>query len=467
MENNDLKNEYQPENQSVYSQNKTMIKGFLVCLLVLGLLIPIPFILNLIEERQGNKEKVITEISDKWSGKQTIYGPFIEVTYMENVNDGQGKVVKQQVKKYISANDLNINGTIDTQLKSRSIYEAVVYNSKLNINSKFKNYSDMLNEVEVSAENVVSTKIVFGISDSKGYENKVIVQSNNKNYPLNMDNITSTITIQPEVRVENGEYLEQVSTTKKVMPVQMMSQKIDPSTFDFNQVSINLVMKGSQMLNIIPSAINTKVDLATNWKDLKYDGNFLPNSDPETKNGKTNVKWSIYQQNPLQGQIWQDASNFSDYSFGVNFLQMNDHYDKTYRSTKYAILFIGLTFVAFFFIESRNNFNIHLVQYALVGFAICVNFVLLLSLSEYLGFDIAYFISSGATILLITFFVNSFLKSFGLTFKITLMLILLYAFIYSVLQLKEHALLVGSIGLFIIVAILMYYSKNIEWNKTK
>jgi len=467
MENNDLENEYQPENESVYSQNKTMIKGFLVCLLVLGLLIPIPFILNLIEERQGNKEKVITEISDKWSGKQTIYGPFIEVTYMENVNDGQGKIVKQQVKKYISANDLNINGTIDTQLKSRSIYEAVVYNSKLNINSKFKNYSDMLAEMEVNAENIVSTKIVFGISDSKGYENKVIVQSNNKNYPLNMDNITSTITIQPEVRVENGEYLEQVSTTKKVMPVQMMSQKIDPSTFDFNQVSINLVMKGSQMLNIIPSAINTKVDLTTNWKDLKYDGNFLPNSDPETKNGKTNVKWSIYQQNPLQGQIWQDASNFSDYSFGVNFLQMNDHYDKTYRSTKYAILFIGLTFVAFFFIESRNNFNIHLVQYALVGFAICVNFVLLLSLSEYLGFDIAYFISSGATILLITFFVNSFLKSFGLTFKITLMLILLYTFIYSVLQLKEHALLVGSIGLFIIVAILMYYSKNIEWNRTK
>ncbi|HAR73126.1 MAG TPA: inner membrane protein [Flavobacteriaceae bacterium] len=467
MENNDLENEYQAENQSVYSQNKTMIKGFLVCLLVLGLLIPIPFILNLIEERQGNKEKVITEISDKWSGKQTIYGPFIEVSYMENVNDAQGKVVKQQMKKYVSANDLNINGTIDTQLKSRSIYEAVVYNSKLNINSKFKNYSEILAEMEVSPENVVSTKIVFGISDSKGYENKVVVQSNNKNYPLNMDNSSTSIDIQPEVRAENGEYTEQTTTIKKVMPVQMMSQKIDPSTFDFNQVSINLVMKGSQMLNFIPSAINTKVDLTTNWKDLKYDGNFLPNSDPETKNGKTNMKWSIYQQNPLQGQIWQDASNFSDYSFGVNFLQMNDHYDKTYRSTKYAILFIGLTFVAFFFIESRNNFNIHLVQYALVGFAICVNFVLLLSLSEYLGFDIAYFISSGATILLITFFVNSFLKSFGLTFKITLMLILLYAFIYSVLQLKEHALLVGSIGLFIIVAILMYYSKNIEWNKTK
>ncbi|MGU9939198.1 cell envelope integrity protein CreD [Empedobacter brevis] len=466
MENNKLENEYPAENQSVYSQNKTMIKGFLVCLLVLGLLIPIPFILNLIEERQGSKENVIAEISDKWSGKQTIYGPFVEITYVENVNNGQGKVVQQHVKKYVSANDLNMNGTIDTQLKSRSIYDAVVYNSKLNVNSKFMNYAEILKEIGVAAENVVSTKIIFGISDSKGYENKVIVRSNNKNYPLTADNTTSAMDIYPEDKVRTGEYPEESKKSTKVMPVQMMSQKVDPSTFDFNQVSINLVMKGSQMLNFIPSAINTKVDLTTNWKDLKYDGNFLPNSDPETKNGKTHVKWSIYQQNPLQGQIWQDASNFSDYSFGVNFLQMNDHYDKTYRSTKYAILFIGLTFVAFFFIESRNHFNIHLVQYALVGFAICVNFVLLLSLSEYLGFDFAYFISSGATILLITFFVNSFLKSFGLTFKITLMLILLYAFIYSILQLKEHALLVGSIGLFIIVAILMYYSKNIEWSKT-
>lgn len=467
MENSNLENEYHTENQSVYSQNKTMIKGFLVCLLVLGLLIPVPFILNLIEERQGNKEQVVTEISDKWSGKQTIYGPFIEIVYYENVKDGQGKMLKQQVQKYISANDLTINGTIDTQLKSRSIYDAVVYNSKLNINSKFMTYATMLSEIGVNAEDVLSTKIIFGISDSKGYENKVIVQSNNKKYPLTIDNSTSVIDINPEPKTTTDDYSVEPKKPIKKMPVQMMVQKIDPTTFDFNQVSINLVMKGSQMLNIIPSAINTKVDLSTNWKDLKYDGNFLPNTDPETKAGKTNVKWSIYQQNPLQGQIWQDASNFSDYSFGVNFLQMNDHYDKTYRSTKYAILFIGLTFVAFFFIESRNNFNIHLVQYALVGFAISVNFVLLLSLSEYLGFDIAYFISSGATILLISFFVNSFLKSFSLTFKITLMLTLLYAFIYSVLQLKEHALLVGSIGLFIIVAILMYYSKNIEWNKTK
>ena len=467
MENNDLENEFRTENRSIYSSNKTMIKGFLVCLLVLLMLIPIPFILNLIEERQDNKTKVITEISDKWSGKQTVYGPFVEITYLENVKNQEGKIIQQQNTKYVSANDLSVNGTIDSQLKSRSIYDAVVYTSKMNFNSKFMSFTEMLKDAEIEQANVVSTKIVFGISDTKGYENKLIVNSGGKNYPLIVDTRTIVLETLPEpVSAANeGQDYSRNNKDAKTSPVQFMSQKIDPTTFDFNQVALNFSMKGSQVLNFIPSAINTKVDLTTNWKDLKYDGNFLPNTDPTQKDGKTNVKWSIYQQNPLQGQIWQDASKFTDYSFGVNFLQMNDHYDKTYRSTKYAILFIGLTFVAFFFIENRNRFNIHLVQYALVGFSISVNFVLLLSLSEYLGFDLAYFISSGATILLITFFVYSFLKSFSLTLKITMMLVLLYAFIYSVLQLKEHALLVGSIGLFMIVAILMYYSKNIEWNK--
>lgn len=464
MENNYQEHETNEVNSSGYSQNKTMIKGFLVCLLVLGLLIPIPFILNLIEERQESKNKVMTEISDKWSGSQTIYGPFLEITYLKDAKNEKGETIKNQEKTYVSANELNIKGTIDSQLKSRSIYNAVVYSSKLNVQSKFKNFQEILNETEIASADIVSTKIIFGISDAKGYEDKLIVTSGGKNYPLTMDNQTTSLSVLPEPA--NTDYSrEQNKEKKNAQVVQFMSQKIDPTTFDFNQVSLNFSMKGSQLFNIIPSAINTKVDLTTNWKDLKYDGNFLPNEDPTIIDGKTNVKWSIYQQNPLQGQIWNDARNFSDYSFGVNFLQMNDHYDKTYRSTKYAILFIGLTFIVLFFIENRNHFNIHLVQYALVGFAISVNFVLLLSLSEYIGFDYAYFISSGATILLISFFVNSFLKSISLTSKITLMLVLLYAFIYSVLQLKEHALLVGSIGLFFIVAILMYYSKNIEWNK--
>jgi inner membrane protein len=464
MENNNLEKE--TENSTF--QNRTMIKGFLVGVLTLCLLIPIPFILNLIEEREQNKEKVMTELTNKWSEKQTVYGPFIEITHLEKQTDDKGKTVSKQQKTYISADNLNIKGSVNAQLKNRSIYDVTVYTTKLNLESKFKNFQEILKNSEIDANNIISTKLIFGITDSKGYESNVIAKSGGKNYPLIADNqIFYTPEPTPAVTSENSYDSTPTKENKTVTEFQLLSQKIDIETFNFNKVTIQLSAKGSQLLNFIPSGINTYVNLTTNWKDLKYDGNFLPNETPIYKDGKTNIVWSIYQQNPLQGQIWKDASNFSNYSFGVNFLQMNDHYEKTYRSTKYAILFISLTFAAFFFIEIKNRFNIHLVQYALVGIAICVNFVLLISLSEYIGFDYSYLISSGATILLITFFINTFLQSYRLTFKISLMLILLYSFIYSLLQLKEHALLVGSIGLFIIVAIIMYYSKNIEWNKVK
>lgn len=460
-----MENNYSEQERS-NSLSKTTIKGFIVGVLTLFLIIPIPFILNLIEERQNSKNEVINEISNKWSGQQTIYGPFIEITHLEKNTDEKGKLIKVQKKTYISANELNIKGNVDTQVKKRSIYDAIIYNSKIDIKSKFNKYENILAESEIDPIDIIATKIVFGVSDPKGYENKIIVKSNARNYNLIADNQTFIDTSKKSNETDDNQYVVS-KTESNIKKIQLLSQKIDPSTFDFNNVTINLSLKGSQFLNFIPSAIHTNVDLTTNWKDLKFDGNYLPNHDPIGKNGKTNVTWSIYQQNPLQGQIWSNASNFSDYSFGVNFLQMNDHYEKTYRSTKYAILFISLTFAAFFFIEIRNKFNIHIIQYALVGFAICVNFVLLLSLSEYISFNYSYLLSSSATIILISLFINSFMKSVSLTLKISLMLIFLYLFIFSILQLKEYALLVGSIGLFIIVAIFMYYSKNIEWNKLR
>lgn len=246
----------------------------------------------------------------------------------------------------------------------------------------------------------------------------------------------------------------------------IFSKSIDLNDFNFKEIKFNLKLKGSQTLQFLPTAAETSVQLTSNWLDNKYDGYVLPIS-IHSEGNRSVVNWKIFQENPMNGQYWTNGLDAESYLFGVDFLHLNDHYDKTYRSTKYAILFIGLTFVAFFFIEKRNHFEIHLVQYALVGFAICINFVLLLSISEYLGFDWAYIISSTATVLLITYFVFGFLKSWNLTLKITMMLIVLYGFIYSILQLNEHALLVGSIGLFFILTLIMIYSRKMKWDSDK
>ena len=457
-----MENQFEEEiQQEVESSKSTMTKGLIILGLTLLMLIPIPFILNLIIERQESQEKVIKEISNKWSGSQVVYGPFIQIKHNVIGKDQKGNQTISQEISYVSANENWINAEVNNTIKRRNLYDVVVYDSKLNLKSSFPSYAKILIESGIKSENVLDAKLVFAIKDSKGFNNKVIAKSGNLSYPLSFDDKINFKS--GEVVVVNNEYEVELPESRSV-DLNFLSRSIDPKTFDFNSVGIDVEIKGSNSLKFLPSALQTNVKLSSNWKDLKFDGYVLPSDSLVTTNNKTSAQWKVYQQNPLNGQFWKNNVDFEGYTFGVDFLQMNDHYDKTYRSTKYAILFIGLTFVAFFFIENRNNLNIHIVQYALVGFAICINFVLLLSISEYLGFDYAYFISAFATLILITLFINSFLKSWKFTIRITMILFLLYAFIYSVLQLKEHALLVGSIGLFIILAIIMYYSKNIEWN---
>ncbi|MEZ4892015.1 MAG: inner membrane CreD family protein [Saprospiraceae bacterium] len=133
------------------------------------------------------------------------------------------------------------------------------------------------------------------------------------------------------------------------------------------------------------------------------------------------------------------------------------------RSTKYAIMVIGLTFLIYFFFETLRKFHIHPFQYLLVGLALSVFYLLLLSISEYLGFNKAYFLATGATISLIGIYSYGIIKSWRLTLQLSVLLGLIYSFIFIVLQLEDFALLAGSLGIFGALAIVMFYSRNVDW----
>ena len=140
-----------------------------------------------------------------------------------------------------------------------------------------------------------------------------------------------------------------------------------------------------------------------------------------------------------------------------------DNYQKSYRSIRYAILFIAFTFLVFFFIEVLNKVFIHPIQYILVGIALIVFYSLLLSISEHLKFNFAFIISAIATLLLVAGYVKAILKSNKLAILLTCILFLLYTFIFIIIQLQDFALLIGSIGIFIILGLVMYYSRKIDW----
>jgi inner membrane protein len=166
---------------------------------------------------------------------------------------------------------------------------------------------------------------------------------------------------------------------------------------------------------------------------------------------------------PVLSQLLNTNTDKESMAFGVTMVQPADQYAKTNRSVKYAILFVGLTFAMFFIIELMQKKNVHPVQYVLIGLALIIFYTLLLSISEFTGFNIAYAIAGSATVILIGIYAGSLFASIKTSLVLSTFIGLLYGFIYVLIQLEDTALLAGSIGLFGLLAIAMYFSKRINW----
>jgi inner membrane protein len=223
-------------------------------------------------------------------------------------------------------------------------------------------------------------------------------------------------------------------------------------------------LNGSSYIQYIPIGRTTEVHLSGAWNDPGFTGNFSP---VHTTGDGFDATWHILPFNREIPDTWTDGGTaaYCDTCFGVSLVETVDHYQQTMRSAKYAILFIALTFVVFFFVETLTGKRIHPIQYLLVGMALILFYCLLLSLSEHLGFTPAYLIAAVATIGLIAFYGHSIFKRRAQTGILTAVLCLLYIFLYVVLRLEEIALLVGSAGLFAILAGVMYFSRKINWYK--
>ena len=178
------------------------------------------------------------------------------------------------------------------------------------------------------------------------------------------------------------------------------------------------------------------------------------------------ANWSASALNRNYPQFWSDNQvtyQLSDSKFGVNLLIPIDDYQKAIRSAKYAILFIGLTFLVFFIIEVMNARRIHPIQYSLVGLALCLFYILLISISEHSNFNFSYLISSIVVVFMIGIYSLSAFKNKILSITLCALLIGLYTFLFVILQLVYYALIIGSIGLTIILGLTMYFTRNIDW----
>ena len=413
-----MENTIQTTTTGFLDRNRNIIKGFLIGFLILLMLIPTAFIHNLVNERQQRQSEVISEISNKWATSQTIVGPALLIPYMEYSKDKEGRVVENKRTAYLMPEQLIVNGKLFPEIRNRSIYDVVLYRSMLDLSGQFN--TESLKSLQIANDNIVwnEARLVLGIDDARGLEEEVKLKWNDSNYTLDAGVPENDI-------VSNG-----------------MSVPIALNAKGLASFSLQLRMKGSEQLYFTPVGKTTSVTLSSTWKDPAFDGQYLPVKHDVSSNGFTSV-WKVLQVSRSYPQAWSNEKHeLNKSAFGVRLIQPTDNYAKTERSVKYAILFITLTFVVFFFLEIFQKRQVHPLQYLLVGFALSVFYTLLLSISEYTGFNVAYIVAAAATVLLVTMYVWSIFKQGKVATVFGAALAGLYTYIFVLIQLQDYALLV-------------------------
>ena len=431
------------ENQTVQSKftNSVTFKAIVIGIMILVMLIPVVMVQNLIRERELSSASVVYEVSSKWGNQQTLTGPVICIPYKYSIIDNN-TVREVRDVAYFLPEELNIETGMQPEIRYRSIYKVVVYQSKIKAAGMFRHPDFEKLNVKANSIDWKNAFVIIGISDLRGIRSSI---------SFNWEN-TSKETMSG---IDNSSLVESGVTVK----IPLTEENVDDRTYQFD---FTLTLNGSVGLFFVPVGKTTRVTMSSPWNTPSFDGAFLPDQ-REISDGFT-ATWSIFNFNRNYPQMWT-GSNYQFYSseFGVNLKLPVDHYQKVMRSAKYAIMFIALTFLVFFLVELLAHKRIHPFQYLLVSIGLILFYSLLLAFSEQMHFNLAFLISALAIISLITVYSHSIFRKKKQTAMMGAFLITLYLFLFTVLQLEDLALLFGSIGLFIALAVVMYISRKVDW----
>lgn len=484
MENQNTPPTFPPAQSTFFERlaNSVILKLGIILFLVLLLLIPMESVKDLIRERKNRDQAVSNEIASKWGNKQVVSGPIIGIPYTRSYNvnttneKGEIKVESHVEKDYVFlvSKTLDVKSTVEPTYLKRGIYQTVVYNATIALRGEFDEID--LAKLDLNPEDLAweNATVFIGLSDLKGI--KAIPK-------LSMG--------QDEVEFEVGN--ADVSLFEQTMVANV--DLSDRSTK--NEFEINLDIRGSRNLTVFPTSNETSIIVSGTWDNPSFNGGFLP-EDRTISEQDFIAKWRIpsfsrkfpQQWKGARGRMYQVSSyeiTDADYPMAVipepsvsstgsnvqmsteqdmvqvNFLESVNNYQKTTRVAKYGILVVLLTFTSLFFTEVIKKQRVHIVQYVLIGCAMVLFYSLLLALSEHIGFNWGYLIAAITTIMLISSFIFGITKDKKIAFVFSGILSAFYIFIFSLMQLQDYSLIVGTIGVFVILALLMRLSTRVNW----
>ncbi|HEY9130228.1 MAG TPA: cell envelope integrity protein CreD [Dyella sp.] len=416
-----------------------------VGVLALLMLIPLAQVQSLVTERQAMRETAVTQIAQGWGGQQILGGPVLAIPGTRNVLLADNQATRDvATTDVVLPDDLQTEVSMQVQSRRYGIYAAPVYLSTVHVTARFLPEDvEQAKRASTSQWKVDKAELRFLLSDLRGLRSAV----------LRIDG-------KPARFASSAERMGGLSSV--VVPVPLDSPDGKPIDVD-----IQMELAGTEAMQVLPLGRSSDVAIKAPWGDPSFIGAALP-VEREIRPEYFSARWHASDLNRSYGQYWEYADAgigqvLGTSAFGVQLYQPVDIYQRSERSVKYGLLFIGMTFVVFFLFEVLKRMRVHPVQYLLIGAALATFYVLLLALSEQIGFAPAYLAAASAVVLIVGGYAASVLRARRAGLLLGGALALVYALLYGLVAAEQYALLAGAFALLAAVALLMYLTRRIDW----
>jgi inner membrane protein len=451
------------------SQGYTL-KVLLLVVMVLLLLIPLTMIRGLISERNRTANQAEAGIMEAWGSELVEAGPVIVIPgirteELRTRNDRAGEtveIIKKPFTLIITPQKLDIGATFTTEIRKRGIFSVPLFSGELALSGVFNPaaaISSLLPNEEVT---LGQAELVITLASQKGIRkiDKAVFNSRELFFQPGSQGLNLA---RARNSYDSWERERTSGTTSSGIYAALPNFANAESSFD-----IVIAMQGGQLVRFLPVGQDTHVEVSTDWASPSFQGSFLPGSSTITDNG-FDATWDISYLSRDIPLFWKAEAGESarrDYSgslFGVNFFRAIDTYSLNTRAVKYAILFVIVPFLTLFLLEVFAGKRIHPVPYLLSGIANVIFYLLLLSLSEQMQFYLAYLVAAVAVVVLLTLYSRSLLPSWNKSWYMGLVVLTSYVLLYAVLNAESYALLIGSVGAFAVVALVMFITRKLNW----
>jgi len=423
------------------------LKLLLVCALALAMTIPAMFVFGVVNEREMRARDVTSEIGELRGGTQTFAGPMIVAPFKRQYmnQDGVNWTSGAEGFYVVHADTGHVVAQLTSEVLRRSIYQVPVYEADLEFTADF----DLAAARAGVGDRQVDwsrARVVLGATDLRGARESALIFFDGGD----------------GVEAEPASDLTSVAGL-----LQLVAAPLDDMlTRDRLEVRARLVFSGSQRFSILPFAKTTDVEIAADWPHPSFEGGFLPD-ERDVRDDGFDASWRV----PFLARGAAAAgdapgagfNSLLDRELAVRFVQPTDVYSSVGRALKYALMFVGFVFLAFFLFEVTSAARVHAAQYVLIGLAQAIFYLLLLALAEHVGFTIAFVIAAGLTVGATSLYAGAAYGSRAYTVRAAFVFTGVYGLLYVLMRLEDYALLVGAFASFAAVAATMYMTRTIDW----